>query len=740
MGVWKKTTCNMCAQNCGIEMEIEHNEIVNVRPDPQNPRSMNYCCRKARAAKYYQHHSDRLNYPLKKVDGAFVRISWDQAISEIAEKLNGILAAHGPRSTALVGYALSSSLGEKPLAASWMALMGTQYYFNPAGLEFMGVFWSHGKAIGHQGHFTAPDEEHSDVFVLWGCNAYVSHQMRRARSTIREMSENPDQKLIVIDPRLSESARMADMHVMLRPGTDSLLIRALIALILKEGWQHQDYLDEHVKDFDAVKHWFTGIDIEKSLEVCGIPYATAYELGKIMTTKIWSLHQDLGIYMGRHNTLSSYLLIILMCVCGTFLVPGGTIVPDNFALNRSTNEDDPSVWRSTETNRFPVIATFPDGILPAEIMTEKEGRIRAVITSLSNPVRSFPDANAQEEAFRKLELLVCIDCCMTETAQLADYVLPGKTGYESHDFGVFQYSYPEVYCGLKRPVLEPVGERREDSDIVVAIADAMGIIPDIPDSLYDAANNKSRMEYFAELMAFMKENPSYMPGILMITAKTLGKAMGSTMKSTLWTAFMTNPNMPALTARAGFASVDDAFQAVLDHPEGVMVGLGDTTKTFDKITHEDKKVHLYLDVIDEYIKNITPEKEAADLLPTEEYPLIMSAGTHADGGVNGVMRNPQSYQHRNPCTFLMNPADGAKYGIKDGQLIQVSTKAGSVELYAEYTYRASAGYALMPHHYGFTAGGRTYGAAVNKLTSADHLDAITGNPIWRYVPCRVKAI
>lgn len=745
MGEWKKSACNMCAQHCGMELEIENDRIVSARPDPDNPRTRGYCCRKARAVQTYHHNEDRLNTPLKKVGDKHVPISWEQALSEIGEKLNGILAQHGPRSTAVVGCTLASAQGDLYMAQALMGLIGTQNYYSPIGLEFMGVWWSHGKIIGRQSG-TIPDEHRSEVLVVWGCNAYVSHQMNRARVELREISENPDKMLITVDPRLSETARMSDKHVMLRPGSDSLLIRAMIALIMKEGWQDQAYMDKWVSDYDQVKHWFDDVDIEESCRVCGVPYEEVREFCRILTTRHWSLHQDLGIYMGRHNTLSSYLLLILCAVCGKFLVPGGTVLSSGFLpLGPSGNDETtPGVWHTLVGDWSPVMGAYPTGALPEEIMNDHPDRLRAVITSKSNPVRAYQDVRAQEEAFSQLELLVCIDIVMTETARLAHYVLPGCTPYEGYDFCVFQQTYPEAHTQLKQPVVSRPAERREDAEAWLGIIDGMGLIPEIPASLYEAAEKKSRMAYFAELMAWLEENPSYKPAALPIVGKTMGKAMNSATAATLWFLFVTSPLVPMRAANAGFTPsptlADDLFGQVLAHPEGVLVGKVDLDNTFAGIAHPDGKLHFFTPLIDDYIQNITPEKEARALALTNEFPLLISSGTHADGGVNGVMRNPASYKHRRPWKVQINPEDAEAYGIRDGQMVRVSTEAGSVEVEAEYTYRAGKGYLQLPHHYGFNFRGEVNGVPANQVVPRGHMDTITGNPLMRYVPCRVEAV
>lgn len=144
--------------------------------------------------------------------------------------------------------------------------------------------------------------------------------------------------------------------------------------------------------------------------------------------------------------------------------------------------------------------------------------------------------------------------------------------------------------------------------------------------------------------------------------------------------------------------------------------------------------------IDDYIKRITPEAEEKDLVLKDGCNMILSAGRHSEEGHNATMRNPATFKYRQPYTLAMNPEDGKKMGIADGQMVRVSTNTGSLEIPVEYTWQTARGYVLIPHHFGYKFEGKTYGVHVNLLTSHKDLDELTGNPIWRYTPCRVEAI
>ncbi len=764
MGEWKKTLCNLCAMTCGLEMEVEDNIIISVRPDPDSPSSECYCCRKGRTAKYFVESSERLLYPQKRVGDHYERISWEQAYAEIAAKANAILKAHGPRSAAIIGGGGGATGAAAAPVLSFMKAIGTQNIFNPIGVEFMGFYWSCGRIFGDQFHPLEPDDKNCEVIIYWGSNSYVSHQIPNAKKIIRAFSESPEKMVIVVDPRLSETARMADMHIMPVPGSDVLFLRALIALILEKGWQDRDFLYRYTKDWTQTRGWFADFDIDGALRICGIPRGQAEEFAYILTTKKWGMHQDLGLFFGRQSTLSSYLCLVLMAVCGTLLVPSGNVPPVRIVTLENSDEHDPKVWRLPVTKRFPVAGMYPEGALPDEILGDNPDRIRFAACNLSNPLRSYPDSQKMEEALKKLELFVAIDCQETETTRIADYVLPSPSVYEvGGDFDVFAFHYPEVMYASRRAVVKAPGEAKEDAMIYAELTQAMGLIPKIPQFLYDAAEESvrtgDRIKYFMKVVGWIAAGGmKYFDQAATVIALTLGKAMGSAGHAMNWAALMISklsnraimavgpdtkqhPLLSKIPMLKDFCIYDAAFQMVDEHPEGAVIAYSDTEHLMRRhIKHKDGKFHLWCEEIDSALKDITPEKEAEALRLKDGFNMILSAGRHSDGGMNTSMRNPATHRYRETYTLAMNPEDAKELGFTDGQLVRVSTSKGSLTIPVETTWQTCRGYCLIPHHMGLTYEGRTYGTHINFLTDHKDIDTLTGNARWRYTPCRVEAV
>lgn len=745
MSEWHKTGCVLCAQNCGLEILVEDNRMVKVRPDKENPRSQGYACRKGLNVIYHQYPKERLTEPLKRVGGRFEPISWDQAIEEIAGKLKGLLDRHGPRSLAYMGGSAQGGQFEATFGLSMIRALGSQYYYSSAGQEFSGTFWVQGRMFGKQYNMVIPDEHVSDMLVAWGWNGMESHQMPQAPRLLKRFSEDPERVLVVIDPRKSETAAIADIHLAVRPGTDALLMKAMISIILDEGWEAKDYIRSHVEGFDRIRAWFEGFDVRKALDVCMLDDRQVRDLCRLMTTRRWAVHPDLGIYMGRRSTLNSYLMNILGFLCGIFCVRGGNLIPGMVVpIGFHADERDPKTWRAVTTGLPPAAAgSFPPAVMPEEILSDHPERLRAVFVSACNPLRSYPDTSAYEKAFGKLDLLVVNDIVMNETARLAHYVLPCRTFYEAWDGSFFPLTFPKVYFQMRRPIVPPPENCLEAAQIFTLLADKLGLIPDIPDDLKKKAEG-SRLAFGAGLMGWAAKEPGVRSRMPFVLAKTLGRVWDSAALAALWGILMTAPEAFRKNAeRAGFMpgmdQGDRIFQAVLDTPQGLWVGEVDPEENMASVRTPSGKIEVLIPELEEEARGLDAESEAQSLKMPAAFPLILNAGRHTKHNANTLMRNPEWNKGKRACTVSLSPADAESLGLQDGQRVRVVTEAGSEVGDLQVTDQTRRGTVLIPHGFGLVYDGEVYGINANRLTKTTHRDPI-GTPLHRFVPCRIEAV
>lgn len=737
---WKKTGCVLCGNRCGLEVEIENNRILKSRGDRDCPLSRGYICRKGVNIAYHQHNADRILYPLKRAGDGFERITWEQAIGEIGNALREILRQHGPRSIASLAGGGEFYFSSLPFFVRFARILGTNYQYSSANQEFAGRYWAHGLTMGSQALELVPDIEHSDMFMAVGWNGVKSNHYPRAASVLQEFARDPNRLLVVIDPRLSDTARIADIHLALRPGTDALLLRAMIAIIIKENLYKRDYIDAHTDGFNEILPWFADFDVKAALETCALDCDTVVKVCREFATRRSSLRDDLGILMGRHSALNSYLLVVLLAICGRIGVQGGNYLTGG---KNYSDPNDPRTWRTQSTGIPAINGMFPPNVMPEEILSDRPDRLRAVIAHASNPLRSYADTTMYEKAFSRLDLLVVSEIAMTETARMAHYVLPSRTVYESWDF-IQQGDFTHVYGRLLPPVLKPEGEQKEAGEIFTLLADSMGLIPPVPDSLYRAADGGDLRRYRDALIGYAMENPDKSPYLQFIVAITLGRAIGSVHLSGFIASLMQRSKAAQEeAARAGFAPGPDQgleiYRAALDHPEGILIGIHDPDKNLGRLATPNGRFRLYNREVDDWIREIEPSSEKRRLRTDTRFPLILMAGRHMDMNSNTQMRDPAWNKGKRACTLAMNPSDAAKLGFTDGQMVKVITDAGEETIEVEVTESARQGQVIIPHGFGLVYNGVKYGTNVNRLTKNTNRDQF-GTPIHRYVPCRIQAL
>jgi anaerobic selenocysteine-containing dehydrogenase len=409
-------------------------------------------------------------------------------------------------------------------------------------------------------------------------------------------------------------------------------------------------------------------------------------------------------------------------------------------MGAHSDERNPKTWRTMATDYPAIMGVFPPNVLPEEIDNDRLDRVRAVIVSDSNPLRSYADTTAYEAAFSELDLLVTLEISMSETAALSDYVLPARSPYEAWDGTFFSLTYPGIFFQMRHPVLPPSGEALETSEIFVRLADRLGLIPEIPQELVEAARG-DRMAFGATLMGYFGQHPEAAAMAPFVLAKTLGVALGSSALSALWGLLMTAPEESRKNAaRAGFepgpAMGEEIFQAILEHPEGIWVGRTDDDQ-FGRLKTDDGRVNILIEELAESVTRLDAVSEAAALAPDPEFPLVLGAGFRTDNQANTLMRNPVWIKGRRACTARIHPSTAGEHGISDGDTVRVATEAGEVQLEAEVTETVRPGQVAIPHGFGLDYEGGAYGINVNRLTPAANRDPIAGTPYHRYIPCRV---
>lgn len=318
---WQKTACILCECNCGLEVQVVDGRLARIRGDKEHPASQGYTCEKPLRLDHYQNSRDRLTSPLRRRhDGTYEEIDWDTAVAEIAARLTAIRDTHG--GDKILFYSGGGQGNHLPAAygQSLRAALGTRYYSNALAQEKTGEAWVDAQLYGTH---SKGDFEHAEVVMFLGKNPWQTHSFPRARPVLREIARDPDRAMIVVDPRRSETAELADFHLQVRPGTDAWLLAAMLGVLVEEDLLDHDFVTEHTDGAEEVLAVLREIPIGEYAEVCGVPEdLIRAATRRFATAASAATYEDLGVQQAPNSTLTSYLNKLLWILTGNFGRPG----------------------------------------------------------------------------------------------------------------------------------------------------------------------------------------------------------------------------------------------------------------------------------------------------------------------------------------------------------------------------------------------------------------------------------
>ncbi len=440
----KTTYCRICEVTCGLVATVEDGRVTKLRPDPDHVVSRGYSCPKGLASHEVTHDPDRVLHPMKRIAGGWERVSWEQAIGEIAAKLNAIRAAHGPDAIALyTGNPSGYAYAHRIYSANWVKALGTRNSYGAGSQDNLGNLLAARFLFGASFRVPIPDVDRARHLFVVGTNPLVSQgtlvHLVDAKARLKAVRDRGG-RIVVVDPRRSETARLASEHHFIRPGTDAFLLLAMIRTILADGLQDRQFLADHVVDVAWLETLVTPFTPERAAEATGIDADTVCRLARDFATSPSACAFGRAV-CGPFGTLQAWALDVLNLVTGNVDRPGGAVFSDGLIdmarIVQQLGLDGYGEHRSRIGDRRGVLGELPAGVLVDEITTPGDGQIRALVVTAGNPVVSTANGPELAEAMRGLECSVAIDVYMSETAARCDYVLPAATWLEREDFPVF---------------------------------------------------------------------------------------------------------------------------------------------------------------------------------------------------------------------------------------------------------------------------------------------------------------
>ncbi|MBL8420940.1 MAG: molybdopterin-dependent oxidoreductase [Dechloromonas sp.] len=747
----EKTACILCSRNCGLAVTIENGKFTRIRGDEEHPVSRGYICQKAARLEHYQHHRDRLQHPLKRQsDGSFVRVTWEEALTDIARRLTAIRQQHGGSAFAFYGGGGQGNHLGGMYSQQLHKAMNSRFVYSSLAQEKTGDFWVNGRLFGHQTCHTTEDVEHADYVLFIGTNPYQAHGIPNARDTLRDLQKNPDRTMVVVDPRRSESGRQADIHLQIKPGTDAFLMLAMLAIIVREGLHDHEFLARHCTGFDELECDLLAVPVAEYVQRTELAAADVERVARgFATAKTACVRIDLGIQQTLHTTLNGYLEKLLYLVTGNFGKRGGNnlhtfLLP----LIGHSDERNPKYPRTARHGMFPISGLYPPNILPDEIEHEAEDRVRAMFVDSANPLLTAADTQAYERSFGKLELLVVVDVAMTETARLAHYVLPAASQFEKWEATGFNLEFPENAFHLRHPLFAPLGESLPEADIYTRLLEKMDEVP----ARFLLLERIARLEpsfsghaaFLVALAATLRRKPRWQPYVASIIYRTLGQSLpdGAAAAAPLLglTTVYAKRHADAVR-RAGHhgnrLTLGAAlFRAILERRAGTLMSVHTFDDTWSLIRHPDRRIHLAIPEMLAELRALGSE------MPTgADYPFILMAGERRAYNANQIYRDPAWRKVDRDGALRLHPADAQHLGLADGALAKCRSATGELQVMVECDDSLRRGTATLPHGYGQRYGGNgPFGPQINRLTASAHCDPLTRTPFHKYVPVHIERV
>jgi len=754
-GTWEKTACILCECNCGLEVQIGgegDRHFTRIRGDKAHPSSKGYACEKPHRLDYYQNGPDRITSPLRrKADGTFEEIDWDTAIGEVAGRLAALRDEHGGETIFYYGGGGQGNHLPGAYATATRRALGSRYRSSALAQEKTGEFWVGGRLMGNM---TRADFEHCEVGLFIGKNPWQSHGLPRARVTLKEMAKDPKRTMIVIDPRRTETAEMADIHLQVKPGTDAWLLAALGGVLVQEDLIDHAWIEEHVDGVDGVVAALREVPVAQYCKTSGVPEElvrdTARRIGGAQSVAIF---EDLGIQMNRHSTLNSYLNKLLWVLTGNFAKRGAQYVPAHIVP--ITGKLD-KLAAGGESKRSPVsgdriiAGLTPCNSIPDEILTDHPKRYRAMIVESGNPAHSVADSQRMREALSSLDTLVVIDIAMTETARLADYILPAATQYEKAEATFFNFEFPHNYFHVRRPVFEAPDGVLPEAEIHARLCEALGAYTEEDLAPLHAAAKLGRAALLPVFFGNVLSNPKLAPMAPVILYRTLGPHLTNGLGSAavVWgLAHQAARANPGSLHRAGFDGdgfepAEKLFDAILESPSGVVFAVDAQDESWARVKSPNGKIQA---LIPELLEELASLDDASTGTGDSAFPFVLSAGERRSFTANTILRNPEWRKKDPEGSLRINPDDAAQLGVGGGDRVRLSTKRGSVEVSIELSGMMQPGHVSLPNGLGLdhtTQGGERIqtGIAPNELTASEDRDWLAGTPWHKHVAARIEAL
>ncbi|TGK54797.1 molybdopterin oxidoreductase family protein [Leptospira wolffii] len=709
-------TCTLCEAMCGLKFEVNGDVIESIRGDKEDPFSRGHLCAKGPELKNLHEDKDRLKKPIKRTADGWVQVTWEEALTDIAKRLFEIQSKYGFDSVAIYsGNPTVHNYGSMLMGQRFANRLKSKNKFSATSVDQLPHQLLSYLMFGHQLLVPIPDIDRTNFFLILGGNPFASNgslmSVPDVKKRLKDIQERGG-KYVVVDPRRTETANHADEHLFIRPNTDVFFLLAFIHVLYRDGLVKPSDLYS-IKESESLRSLSSQFPPEKVSGVTGIPAETIERVAtEFAKTEGAVCYGRVGVSTQTFGSLCQWLINSINILTGNmdsvggamFTLPAVDMIDPKSAMRSSPGSFD--TFRSRVRGLPEFSDELPVSVLAEEIVTEGEGRIRALVTSAGNPVLSTPNGSGLEKALEDLEFMVSVDIYLNETTKYANYILPPTSSLEHDHYDlVFNVFAVRNVARYSKPIFDP-----EEG------------------ALHD-------WEIFSDLTKRIE---------LLRTGKPLPKELIRTKlspESIIEHALKTGPY-----GSKGGSETGMSLELLKNSDHGV--DLGPLKPCFpERLCTQDKKIRLFPEEIRKETDRLSDKFEEMRSLSGDRLQFLLIGRRHLRNNNSWMHNMPKLMTGKNRCTLLIHPDDASSLGLSDSEEVLVKSRVSSVSIPVEISDEMMRGIVSMPHGFGHGKKGiglevanRFAGVSLNDLTDDRAIDEFSGNAAFSGTPVSIHKI
>jgi anaerobic selenocysteine-containing dehydrogenase len=712
-----RRSCHLCEAGCGLLFEVDHNQILSVKPDHDDPMSQGYVCPKGMAIADIHHDPDRLRRPMRrKADGSFEEISWDEAFSLTASRLREIRQAHGADAVGIYfGNPMVHNYSGIIVMSGLFKAIGTRNRTSAGSQDTSPRFAASYYLYGNTLLFPIPDLDNTDYFLCIGANPVVSQGSAmvtpNVRARLRGVRERGG-KVVTVDPRFTETAKLADEHVFLKPGGDAALLLSMLQTLVADGRIDAQGLRQTASGWNEIERRLAAFAPERTVAMTGVDADTTRRLARdFAAARRGVVYTRVGTCNNAYGTLATWANDLLNIATGRLGADGGVVFAepalDGAQVVEMGGMNGHGRWHSRVRGLPETGCDLPAATLAEEIETPGAGQIRAMVTIAGNPVLSTPNGRRLDHALDKLDFMVSVDLYINETTRHADVILPPCWSLaEDHTEPLAPSVSAHTAVRWSPPVVAKQSDELADWEIITRLAYELGGGPTGTGPIDFGMRMATRFGW--------RFNPQNALDMLLRLGphgdRYLPWSKGINLKKVKSSAY----GIDLGPARRGIAH---------------------------RLKHKDKLIHLaakpLLDDMDKLARELDGAHSNGDLLLIGRRELRSN---------NSWMHNVVALTSgRERCVLYVNPVDAQRAGLRDSEPAELESAVHTGIVPVRVTDEVMPGVVSLPHGWGHKASapwqsvaGANPGVSANDFTDDQRVEGVVGQSILNGVPVRIR--